>query len=280
MGRARRERQWATQGVNREKRRPTDHDKAQRDFRVNRTEQLASRARRTERALDRLDVVDKPWEGWDLRFGIEETARAGSVVVRLEDAVVDRGEFKLGPVDLEIAWGERVWLSGRNGSGKTTLLGALLGHLDLTSGTRWIGPSVVVGELDQRRGWGSDQADLLGAFLADTGLTLSEGRSLLAKFGLGAAHVDRPLGSLSPGERTRADMARFQAVGMNFLVLDEPTNHLDIPALEQLESALETYTGTLLVVSHDRRLLEALSFTREIALGDGMKENPKDGKLR
>ena len=80
-----------------------DHDKAQRDFRINRTEQLASRARRTEQALNRLEVVDKPWEGWDLRFTIGETLQGGAVVARLEGAVVQRGDFRLGPVDLEIS---------------------------------------------------------------------------------------------------------------------------------------------------------------------------------
>ena len=96
-GRARRERQWATSGVRREKRNPRDNDKAQRDFRINRTEQLASRARRTERALNALEVVDKPWEGWDLRFSIEQAPRAGAVVARLTGAVIERGRLHPGP---------------------------------------------------------------------------------------------------------------------------------------------------------------------------------------
>ena len=124
-----------------------DNDKAQRDFRVNRTEALAGRARRTERALDTLDVVEKPWEAWDLRFSISEAARSGDVVVRLEDAVMVRGAFTLGPLTLDIAWAERVALIGPNGSGKTTLVEAVLGRLPLAAGTRRLGPSVVVGEL-------------------------------------------------------------------------------------------------------------------------------------
>jgi ATPase subunit of ABC transporter with duplicated ATPase domains len=264
--RAQRERGWATSGATKERRRPKDHDKAQRDFRINRTEQLASRARRTERALERLDVADKPWEGWELRFGIDEAPRSGAVVARLDRAIVERGQFRLGPVDLEIGWGERLWLNGPNGTGKTTLLLALLGRLPLVSGDRWIGPSVVVGELGQRRSRWDPESTLIDAFLADTGLLMSEGRSLLAKFGLGPDHVARSVGSLSPGERTRAELACFQAVGVNFLVLDEPTNHLDLPAVEQLESALDGYAGTLLVVSHDRRLLDALDVTQRLDL--------------
>jgi ATPase subunit of ABC transporter with duplicated ATPase domains len=99
------------------------------------------------------------------------------------------------------------------------------------------------------------------------GLKQSEARSLLAKFGLDAGHVTRPVASLSPGERTRAELAMFQALGVNFLVLDEPTNHLDLPAIEQLESALGGFRGTLLLVSHDRRLLESVAVTRSIDLG-------------
>jgi len=271
--RARRERQWATSAVVRERRQGRDHDTAQRDFRINRTERLAARARRTDRALERLGSVEKPWEGWGLRFAIEEAPRAGAVVARLAGAVVRRGTFALGPVDLEIAWGERVGLVGPNGSGKTSLVEALLGRLPLAAGTTWRGPSVVVGELGQdRRRSAADGAaahpSLLRRVADGCGLTVPEARSLLAKFGLGPAHLERPPSSLSPGERTRAELAMFQARQVNFLVMDEPTNHLDLPALEQLEEALAGYGGTLLLVSHDRRLLDAVDLTRRIDLGD------------
>jgi ATPase subunit of ABC transporter with duplicated ATPase domains len=265
--RAQRERQWATSGVSKEKKSPRDNDKAQRDFRINKTEKLASRARRTERALDALEAVDKPWEGWDLRFNINEAARSGAVVAHLADAVVERGNFTLGPFTLDIAWADRLALVGPNGSGKTTVVEAILGRLPLMAGTRRVGPSVVVGELGQDRRVLSDAASsVVNAFMAATGLTMAPARSQLAKFGLGADTVLRPPASLSPGERTRAELAAFAARGVNFLVLDEPTNHLDLPAIEQLESALESYEGTLLLVSHDRRLLEAITLTRRMVL--------------
>jgi ATPase subunit of ABC transporter with duplicated ATPase domains len=265
--RGQRERQWATSGVSKEKKNPRDNDKAQRDFRINRTERLASRARRTERAMEALEVVEKPWEGWDLHFSINEATRSGTVVAHLEDAVLERGDFVLGPFTLDIAWADRVALVGPNGSGKTTLVEALLGRLPLAAGTRRIGPSVVVGELGQDRRVLSDaSSSLVDAFMAATGLAMSSARSQLAKFGLGAAAVVRPPSSLSPGERTRAELAAFAAKGVNFLVLDEPTNHLDLPAIEQLEAALEGYEGTLLLVSHDRRLLDAVTVTRRIVL--------------
>jgi ATPase subunit of ABC transporter with duplicated ATPase domains len=178
--------------------------------------------------------------------------------------VIGRGSFRLGPLDLEIAWGERVSLRGPNGVGKSSLLAALTGRLPLVEGVRWIGPSVVIGELGQTRDRWITKAGLLKAFVAESGLSIPDARSLLAKFGLGAEHVRREVRSLSPGERTRAELAAFQAVGVNFLLLDEPTNHLDLPAVEQLESALDAYRGTLVVVSHDRRLLESVEFTRDV----------------
>ena len=102
--------------------------------------------------------------------------------------------------------------------------------------------------------------------MAATGLDRSEARSLLAKFDLGADHVDRPGEALSPGERTRALLAELMATGVNCLVLDEPTNHLDLEAIEQLEAALEGYDGTVLLVTHDRAFLEAVQVTRTFEL--------------
>ncbi len=264
--RAERQRQWATSGVARETRSPRDHDRAQRGFRINRTEKLASKARQTERAMAALDEVAKPWEGWDLRFSIEEVQRSGDVVARLDGAVATRGSFVLGPVDLEIAWGDRLGLTGANGTGKSTLVGALLGTVPLSAGTRWLGPSVVPGVLGQDRRLLGGGRDLVREVCDRCGVTVPEARSLLAKFGLGAEQVTRPAGTLSPGERTRAELATFQALGVNLLVLDEPTNHLDLPAIEQLESALRGFAGTLVLVSHDRRLLEAVELTRTLSL--------------
>ncbi|HEX4528943.1 MAG TPA: ABC-F family ATP-binding cassette domain-containing protein [Acidimicrobiia bacterium] len=270
--RARTQREWAVQGTRAAKRDPSEKDKFIRHFRVATSEKQAAKARATEKAIARLDAVEKPWEGWDLRFQVASAARSGDVVMRLRGAVVQRGSFTLGPVDLEIGWGERVAIVGPNGSGKTTLLLALLGRLPLAAGERWIGPGVVVGEMDQARIGFAGSESLLDAFLAATGLLVADARSLLAKFGLGAEHVTRVASTLSPGERTRAVLARFAAQGVNCLVLDEPTNHLDLPAIEQLEAALASYDGTLLLVTHDRRLLETVELTRAVsATGDDLE---------
>ncbi|MBI2708756.1 MAG: ABC-F family ATP-binding cassette domain-containing protein [Actinobacteria bacterium] len=273
--RIRTQRQWAVQGVAKAKRTPRDNDKAQRDFKLNRTEKQAAKVRQSEKALVRLDAVDKPWEGWELRFEIAAAPRSGAVSFRLDAVVVERGDFRLGPVHLDVRWGERVALVGANGSGKTTLLDTVLGRLPLAGGERWIGPGVVVGEVDQGRALlagatGGGSATLLSAFCAAAGQDVtSEARSLLAKFGLGAGHVARPVRTLSPGERTRAVLAVLQARGVNCLVLDEPTNHLDLPAIEQLEAALDRFPGTLLLVSHDRSLLAAVRVDRTLVIERG-----------
>ena len=134
---------------------------------------------------------------------------------------------------------------------------------------------MVVGEVDQARGrlfgaHGLGDEPLLDAFRACVpDLAPADVRTLLAKFGLKAAHVLRPARTLSPGERTRAALALLQGRGVNLLVLDEPTNHLDLPAIEQLESALASYPGTLLLVTHDRRMLEAVHTTRRIEVDGG-----------
>ncbi|MEY2552633.1 MAG: hypothetical protein QOC57_493 [Ilumatobacteraceae bacterium] len=272
--RSQREREWATQGLSRAKKRPDDNDKNIKAFKINQTEQLAGRAARTDRAMERLTSVEQPREPWDLRMTIAMAPRSGTLVARLTEAVVDHGAFRLGPVTMQIDFGERVVIVGPNGSGKSTLLGALLGDVALSSGSQRLGSSVRIGRLEQARTQLASSPDgrvpaTLAAFQAASGMTVSESRTLLAKFGVGAEHVHRPVDSLSPGERTRLMLALFTAVGCNCLVLDEPTNHLDLPAIEQIEQAVETFAGTVLLVSHDRVLLEHIRRTRTIELRAG-----------
>ena len=263
--RVRTQRQWASVGVAKARRAQPDNDKAQRNFKINRTESLAAKVRISEKRLARLDAeaIEKPWEPWSLRMTFGGT-RSGDVVARLEGAVVERPGWRLGPVDLQVQWADRVAITGPNGAGKTTLIGALLGQVPLDAGSVWVGPSVVVGRLDQRRQ--SLQGRLLAAFTAATGMATTDARTLLAKFGLGGREVGRDVETLSPGQRTRAVLALLTATDVNCLVLDEPTNHLDLPAIEELEGALEAFEGTLLLVTHDRELLERVTITRAVAV--------------
>jgi ATPase subunit of ABC transporter with duplicated ATPase domains len=219
-----------------------------------------------EKKLERIETVDKPYEPWELRLTIEPERRVGKVVARLSDAVIERGSFRLGPLDFELDWGERVALLGPNGSGKTTIMDALLGRLPLVEGRKYVGPGVRIGELDQERGRFAGVEPLLGAFCREASASTAEARSLLAKFGLGADDVLRPARSLSPGERTRAAVALLAQRGVNCLLLDEPTNHLDLPAIEELEAALQRFDGTVLLVTHDRRFLDQFAATRTVEL--------------
>ena len=261
---------WADRGVRQARAKAPDKDKHRLSAQVNRTEKLASKIKITERMLDRLEVVDEPRKEWELRMTIAAAPRSGTVAASLRDAVVSFDGFVLGPVNLQVNWADRVAITGPNGAGKSTLIGALLGRVPLSSGSASLGSGISVGEVDQARSLFDGPVPLLEAFAAQVpGQVPEDTRTLLAKFGLKADHVLRPASSLSPGERTRAALALLQARGVNLLVLDEPTNHLDLPAIEQMESALDGYPGTFLLVTHDRRMLESVSVTRRFVVSDG-----------
>jgi ATPase subunit of ABC transporter with duplicated ATPase domains len=268
--RARTQRAWADQGVRNARKKAPDNDKFVRHHGVEMAEKQAAKARQTQRLIERLDEVEEPRKEWQLRMQIAAAPRSGAVVAVLRSAVVRRGAFTLGPVDFQLDWAERIAITGPNGAGKSTLLGALLGRLPLDEGTSTLGPGVKVGEVDQARSRFDGATTLLRAFGDEMpDWPEADVRTVLAKFGLGSDQALRTSASLSPGERTRAALALLQARGVNLLVLDEPTNHLDLPAIEQLEQALDSYTGTLLLVSHDRRLLSAVRVDRQVIVRDG-----------
>jgi ATPase subunit of ABC transporter with duplicated ATPase domains len=269
VAQAQRQREQSVRGALRAKRRMPDNDRAGKGARIEAATKSAGRVRSIESRLERLEEVAEPRKEWELRMSIASAPRSGDVVATLSRAFVRRGAFTLGPVDLEVSWADRVVITGPNGGGKSTLLAALLGRLPLAEGRQVLGAGVLIGEVDQARARFRGEATVLDVAEEATGWPAAEVRTLFAKFGLRADHVTRPAGSLSPGERTRAGLALLQAVGVNCLVLDEPTNHLDLPAIEQLEGALEAYDGTLLLVTHDRRLLDAVRVTRRLVVEGG-----------
>ncbi|UXM92719.1 ABC-F family ATP-binding cassette domain-containing protein [Paenarthrobacter sp. JL.01a] len=283
VSRARTQREWSSQGVRNAMKKNPDNDKIRRAASTGSSEKQAQKVRQMESRIARLTEVEEPRKEWQLQFSIGQAPRSSAVVATLRDVVARQGDFTLGPVNLQLNGGERIGITGPNGAGKSTLLRLLLGTQKPDDGEASMGASVAIGEIDQARGLldgGQPLGDAVEAVLVDW--NSADVRTLLAKFGLKADHTARTVDSLSPGERTRAALALLQARGVNLLVLDEPTNHLDLPAIEQLEEALESYEGALLLVTHDRRLLENVRLDSRWHLDNGqvreLHHNPSQEK--
>jgi ATPase subunit of ABC transporter with duplicated ATPase domains len=258
-------RRWALEGARRAAR-SDEPDKNIRRGKVERAQRLAARG--PSRRAERVEVPEKPWEARAARLLLHAAhPGGGAVAVALEDAVLARGSWRIGPLDLAVAPGERVLLDGPNGAGKSTVIGALAGRLALERGRRVAPPGAAVVELAQSRSSLLGEGGALVAALREAaGLGEREARAALAAVGLGPAVAERPVPSLSPGERTRAELAVLAERGAACLLLDEPTNHLDLEALEVLESALAGWTGALVLASHDARLREAVTIDRTVRL--------------
>lgn len=270
VARARIQREWSSQGVRNAIRKAPDNDKIRRRAASESSEKQAQKVRQMESRIARLEEVVEPRKEWVLEFTIGAAPRSSAVVATLENAVVRQGEFVLGPVSLQVDAGERIGITGPNGAGKSTLLRLLLGRQQPDEGRASLGANVAIGEIDQARADFTGTDRLVDRFEQRVpAWSTADARTLLAKFGLRADHVERTVDELSPGERTRAGLALLQACGTNVLVLDEPTNHLDLAAIEQLEQALETYDGALLLVTHDRRMLQNVRLDRAWAVDNG-----------
>ena len=270
VARARTQREWSSQGVRNAMRKSPDNDKIRRRAQTESSEKQGRKVRQMESRIARLEEVEEPRKEWELRFSVAAAPRSSSVVATLDEAVVRRGSFTLGPLSAQVSEGDRVGITGPNGAGKTTLLGLLTGRLAPDEGRAALGRSVALGGIDQARSGLPEDLTLGAAVEAELpDASPADVRTLLAKFGLKADQVGSLVGRLSPGERTRAAMALLQARGVNLLVLDEPTNHLDLPAIEQLEAALESYAGALLLVTHDRRMLDTVRLDQRWHVEDG-----------
>jgi ATPase subunit of ABC transporter with duplicated ATPase domains len=270
VARARTQREWSSQGVRNAMRKSPDNDKIRRRAQSESSEKQAQKVRQMESRIARLEEVEEPRKEWALQFTIGAAPRSSSVVATLDKAVVRQGDFVLGPLSLQVDAGDRIGITGPNGAGKSTLLRLLLGRLQPDEGRASLGASVAIGEIDQARADFTGSGTLVRRFEERVpDWSTADVRTLLAKFGLRADHVEREVDALSPGERTRAGMALLQARGVNVLVLDEPTNHLDLPAIEQLEQAMDSFDGTLLLVTHDRRMLANVRLNRRWVVEGG-----------
>ena len=195
-----------------------------------------------------------------LGFDFLSPPRTGRIVVEAEDVELAAGDkLLLEDAELVVERGEKVALVGPNGSGKTTLIEALLGQRELRGGRAELGHGVIPAYFSQHTQELPTKGSVLDAAVAATGLQRQQAQSLLGRFLFSGRDMhDRAVTALSGGERRRLSLALLVASGANFLVLDEPTNHLDLESREALEAALEAFPGTVLVVSHDRALLDAV----------------------
>jgi len=196
-----------------------------------------------------------------LGFEFLKPARSGRDVVVVENLSLRAGDKQLlEGASFAIERGEHVALVGQNGSGKTTLLETILGKRDQVSGTVRLGHGVEAAYFSQHEAELDERGSVLDAAMSGTGLKRPEAQALLGKFLFsGWDEHEKSAAVLSGGERRRLALAIAVASGANFLVLDEPTNHLDLESREALEAALEAFPGTILIVSHDRAVLDAVA---------------------
>jgi ATP-binding cassette subfamily F protein 3 len=236
----------------------------------------ATKARQAQsrvKALAKIDRIEQdPRDSKGLEFTFKTPERSGRVVFELRDGVVTVGEPPLTLLENAELWlerGEHVSLVGPNGTGKTTLIETLAGTRALAAGKLSTGHNVKIGYLSQHAdelgAGGHSSQSVLEAAQRATGLTPNKARALLGRFLFSGVEAEKPLEGLSGGERRRLSLAVLVSSGANVLILDEPTNHLDIESREALEDALRSFPGALLLVSHDRALLDAVG-SRTVAV--------------
>jgi ATP-binding cassette, subfamily F, member 3 len=224
------------------------------------------RAHNMQRRIDRMEKVERPvFERRKMALALRSAARGGDRVIALRG--VDFAPV-LHDVELEVVRGERVGIVGPIGAGKTVLARLLAGDLPPTAGERWAGPSISVEYVSQAASELPGDRTPIDVVRAAKPLSEGEAVALLVRFLFDYEQLRRPIAAMSGGERTRLRCCLVMLSRANCLILDEPTNHLDIPAVETLESALESYDGTVIAVSHDRYFLERIA-DRVLAVGDG-----------
>jgi ATP-binding cassette subfamily F protein 3 len=241
---------------------------------VERFRYKATKARQAQDRLKKLGKIERierdPRDGRALEFAFKKPERSGRVIFELEDGRLEvPGKVLLQDAELWLERAEHVSLVGPNGTGKTTLIQALVGERRLDGGKLRSGHNVKIGYLSQHTEEleGGGARTPLEAAIKRTGLTPNHARALLGRFLFSGDEAEKPLSGLSGGERRRLSLAILVQSGANVLILDEPTNHLDLESREALEDALKAFPGALLLVTHDRALLDAVG-SRTVAIED------------
>jgi ATP-binding cassette subfamily F protein 3 len=248
---------------------------------VERFRYKATKARQAQSRLKQIEKVKREGakaEAQDrrrLRFSFKPPERPGRVVLKLVGATIEvPGRTLLEGADLELERGEHVVLVGPNGAGKTTLIEALAGIRPPAAGSVRTGHNVKLGYLSQHADSATGEGTVLDAAQRETGLTAQKARDLLGGFLFSGAEAEKSLADISGGEQRRLSLAILVASGANVLILDEPTNHLDLESREALEDALQAYEGAVVLVSHDRALLEAVGTRTVVFEGGRLQSHP------
>jgi ATP-binding cassette subfamily F protein 3 len=242
---------------------------------VERFRYKATKAKQAQSRIKQIDKIKRDGaraeqrDRRNLRFSFVTPERPGRVVLKLVGAkVAVPGRTLLENAELEVERGEHVVLVGPNGSGKTTLIETLAGRTEAAAGSVRLGHNVRIGYLSQHADTASGEGTVLDAAQRETGLSGQKARDLLGGFLFTGADAQKSLSDISGGEQRRLSLAILVASGANVLMLDEPTNHLDVESREALEDALASFEGAVVLVSHDRALLEAIG-TRTVVCEDG-----------
>jgi ATP-binding cassette subfamily F protein 3 len=233
---------------------------------------LATRAKSKQKQINRIkrDAPERdPGASKSLAFSFGEAQRSGKVVLAMEGATIDAGSKRLfEDAEIWVEAGEHVCLVGHNGSGKSTLIATLVGDHRPVSGRVKVGHNVELGHLRQHAEVPSEPGlTVLAHAQRSTGLSEAKTRGLLGQFLFSGDDVTKLVSQISGGEAQRLSLALLVSSDSNVLILDEPTNHLDLESREALEDALARFGGSLLLVSHDRAMLEAVG-TRTVAVED------------
>jgi ATP-binding cassette subfamily F protein 3 len=238
-------------------------------YKATKARQAQSKLKRIERVKRSMPTVD-PSDSRSLSFSFGDAERSGRVVLELTDGRIQAGDRVLAEdADLWLERGEHVCLIGPNGCGKSTLVATLTGERELPAGKLSVGHNVKAGYLRQHaEAPASASVTVLSHAQRATGLSEAKTRALLGRFLFSGEEVEKPLAGISGGEAQRLALAILVSSDSNLLVLDEPTNHLDAESREALEDALRAFQGTVLLVSHDRALLEAVG-SRTVVFEDG-----------
>jgi ATP-binding cassette, subfamily F, member 3 len=245
-------------------------------YKATKARQAQSRLKQIER-IKREGAKAEERDRRNLRFSFVKPERPGRVVLKLVKATIEvPGRTLLAGADLELERGEHVALVGPNGAGKTTLIETLAGQREPAAGSVRTGHNVKIGYLSQHAETAAGEGTVLDAAQRGTGLAGQKARDLLGGFLFSGADVEKSLDDISGGEQRRLSLAILVASGANVLIVDEPTNHLDIESREALEDALLAFEGAVILVSHDRALLEAVG-TRTVVCEDGALRSHPSG---